>query len=62
MSLIPENATPAPSCAPDGAGGEICETKARTFLGWAAVAAHAQEEANGCWAACLEMDFSCQTY
>jgi|SRR5450432_2919416 len=50
-------ATPGPSCRPDGAGMEICEARACTFL--ASVAPHAQEETNWCWAACLEMAFSC---
>jgi hypothetical protein len=50
--------TPGPSCRPDlVAGMEICEASACTFL--ASVAPHAQEESNWCWAACLEMAFSC---
>ncbi|MEO8432776.1 MAG: papain-like cysteine protease family protein [Acidobacteriota bacterium] len=49
--------TPGPSCLPDGTGGELCEARACTFL--ASVAPHAQEETNWCWAACLEMAFSC---
>lgn len=49
--------TPGPSCRPDGAGMEICDAKACTFL--ASVAPRAQEETNWCWAACLEMSFSC---
>lgn len=50
-------ATPGPSCRPAGDGVEICEASACTFL--ASVAPHAQEETNWCWAACLEMAFSC---
>ena len=46
-----------PSCRPDGDGMEICEATACTFL--ASVAPNAQEESNWCWAACLEMSFSC---
>jgi hypothetical protein len=49
--------TPGPSCVPDGVGMEICEAKACTFL--ASIAPHVQEETNWCWAACLEMAFSC---
>ena len=49
--------TPGPSCRPDGAGMEICDATACTFL--ASVAPRAQEESNWCWAACLEMAFSC---
>ena len=50
--------TPGPSCRPDlVVGMEICEAKACTFL--ASVAPRAQEESNWCWAACLEMSFSC---
>ncbi|MEO8190465.1 MAG: papain-like cysteine protease family protein [Acidobacteriota bacterium] len=46
-----------PTCRPDGSGMEICEASACTFL--ASVAPNAQEESNWCWAACLEMSFSC---
>ena len=49
--------TPGPTCRPDGAGMEICDASACTFL--ASVAPRAQEESNWCWAACLEMAFSC---
>jgi hypothetical protein len=50
--------TPGPSCRPDlVVGMEICEARACTFL--ASVAPRAQEETNWCWAACLEMAFSC---
>ncbi len=47
----------APTCRPDGAGMEVCEAAACTFL--ASIAPAAQEETNWCWAACLEMSFSC---
>jgi hypothetical protein len=49
--------TRGPTCRPDGAGMEICDASACTFL--ASVAPRAQEESNWCWAACLEMAFSC---
>lgn len=50
-----------PSCRPDAiAGMEICDAAACTFL--ASVAPNAQEQSNWCWAACLEMSFSCLGY
>ena len=50
--------TRGPSCRPDMiVGMEICDAKACTFL--ASVAPRVQEETNWCWAACLEMAFSC---
>ena len=49
-----------PECRPDGPAMEICEARACTFL--AAVAPRAQENSNWCWAACLEMSFSCLSH
>jgi hypothetical protein len=49
--------TPGPLCRPDGVGMQICEGRSCVFL--AAVAARAQEDSAWCWAACLEMAFSC---
>jgi len=49
--------TPGPLCRPDGVGMQICEGRSCAFL--AAVASRAQENSAWCWAACLEMAFSC---
>jgi len=49
--------TSGPLCRPDGAGMQICEGRSCVFL--AAVASRAQENSAWCWAACLEMAFSC---
>lgn len=62
LPAMPVAAGPAsgkgPVCRPDAlAGMEICDAAACTFL--TSVAPNAQEQSNWCWAACLEMSFSC---
>jgi len=49
--------TPGPLCHPDGPGTQICEGRSCVFM--AAVASRAQENSKWCWAACLEMAFTC---
>jgi hypothetical protein len=49
--------TPGPLCRPDGGSMQVCEGRSCVFL--AAVASRAQENSAWCWAACLEMAFSC---
>jgi hypothetical protein len=60
MPLATPGAKTGPECRADGAGMEICEARACTFL--ASVAPKAQENSNWCWAACLEMSFSCLSH
>ncbi|MEO8432104.1 MAG: hypothetical protein ABI592_11395 [Acidobacteriota bacterium] len=60
-AATPPDPARGPTCRPDGlAGMEICDARACTFL--ASVAPNAQENTNWCWAACLEMSFSCLGY
>lgn len=59
-TTAPVPAKTGPECRPDGAGFEICEARACSFL--ASVAPNAQENSNWCWAACLEMAFSCLSH
>jgi len=49
--------TAGPLCHPDGPGMQICEGRSCVFM--AAVASRAQENSKWCWAACLEMAFTC---
>jgi hypothetical protein len=49
--------SPGPLCRPDGPGMQICEGRSCVFM--AAVASRAQENSKWCWAACLEMAFTC---